>query len=74
MNISLDEELARELEDLAKESGKPVAELAADAVRALLARRQYIKAIDEGLDDVKAGRVIDGAELDGVLDDWSRTS
>jgi predicted transcriptional regulator len=74
MNISLDEKLAEELENLAKESGRPAGELAADAVRALLARRQYLKAIDEGLEDAKAGRVVDGGEIDGILDEWSRPS
>ena len=72
MHVPLDEELARELEELAKELGKPVSEVAAEALRALVARKQYIKAIDEGLQDVKAGRVVDGDEIDSILDDWSR--
>jgi predicted transcriptional regulator len=74
MNIPLDEALAKELEELAKESGKPVGEIAAEAVRALLARRQYLKAIDEGLEDVRAGRVVDGEEVEAFLDDWARSS
>lgn len=74
MNIPLDDALAKELEELAKETGKPVAELAVDAVRALLARRQYLKAIEEGLDDVRAGRVVDGEEIDGRLDGWAQSS
>lgn len=69
MNISLDEQLAQQLEELAKESGKPAGELAAEAVRALLARKQYLKAVDEGLEDVKAGRVVDFDEgFDQVRD------
>lgn len=74
MNIPLDDALAKELEELAKESGRPVGEIAADAVRALLARRQYLKAIDEGLEDVRAGRVVDGEEVEAFLDDWARSS
>ena len=74
MNIPLDEALAKELEEVARESGRPVGEIAAEAVRALLSRRHYLKAIDEGLTDVKAGRVVDGEDLDAILDDWSQAS
>ena len=74
MNIPLEETVAKALEELAREIGKPVGEIAADAVRALLSRRQYLKAIDEGLDDVNNGRVVDGEEIEGILDSWSHSS
>lgn len=70
VNIPLDDDVAKELEALARESGKPASELAAEAVRALIARRQYLKAIDEGLDDAKAGRLVDGDRVDAWLESW----
>lgn len=73
VTISIDDKLAQELEALAKESGKSLDELAADSLRSVLKRQQYLRAIDEGLEDVKAGRVASADDVDAFLDDWSRS-
>jgi predicted transcriptional regulator len=69
--ISLDEDLAKELQALAEREGKKPADLVRQLLTAYAERQRYLAAIDEGLEDIKAGRVVDGEEVDALLDDWA---
>lgn len=73
MSVPLDDALAKELEALAKASGKSIGELTAEALRRLVRRQQYLRAVDEGLEDAKAGHVSNDGELEDLLEDWSRS-
>lgn len=68
--ISIDDASNDELQELAKSEGRSIEELLQAAVSAFLARRKYLAAIDEGLADAKAGRVIDGDRVDAWLASW----
>jgi predicted transcriptional regulator len=68
--ISLDDASNQALQELAQREGRSVDELLQTAVSAFLERRKYLAAIDEGLADAKAGRVIDGDRVDAWLESW----
>jgi len=55
---------------LARELERDPAELLDDAVRDLEERRRYLEAMDAGLKDAEAGRIVDGDEVDGWLATW----
>lgn len=71
MQIPLDDDVASALSALARKEGSSPEQLAIRAVRALVERQAYLAAIDEGLDDVAAGRVVDGEKVDRFLEEWA---
>jgi predicted transcriptional regulator len=71
MQVPLDDDVASALDALARKEGSSPEQLAARAVRALVERQEYLAAIDEGLSDVAAGRVVDGEQVDSFLEDWA---
>jgi predicted transcriptional regulator len=71
--ISLDDDLAKELQALADREGKNPTDLVRQLLAAYTERQRYLAAIDEGLADIKAGRVVDGEEVEAFLDDWARS-
>ncbi len=71
-SIAVDDDVAKELLQLAEREGKAPADLVRQLLAAYAERQRYLAAIDEGLADIKAGRVVDGEEVDALLDDWSR--
>ena len=71
MQIPLDDDVASALSALARKEGSSPEQLASRAVRALVERQEYLAAIDEGLDDVAAGRVVDGEKVDRFLEEWA---
>lgn len=68
MNISLDEDLAKALEELAKRAGKPVEKVVADAMRGHVDyTRRLLASIEAGLADADAGRVHTIEEVEAEL-------
>lgn len=69
-SISLDDDLAKELQALAERAGKRPDELVRDLVRAYHERQRYLAAIDEGIRAADAGDLIDGDVVDAELSKW----
>lgn len=69
-SISLDDDLAKELQALAEREGKKPDELVRDLVRAYRERQRYLAAIDEGIRAADAGDLIDGDLVDAELSAW----
>lgn len=69
-SISLDDDLAKELQALAEREGKKPDELVRDLVRAYRERQRYLAAIDEGIRAADAGDLIDGDLVDAELSKW----
>jgi predicted transcriptional regulator len=68
MKISLDDELAKAIEDLAKRTHKPVDKILADAARAHVEyTRRLLASIEAGLADADAGRVHTIEEVEAEL-------
>ncbi len=68
MNISLDEDLAKAIEDLAKRTNRPVDSIVADATRAHVEYTQRLLAsIEAGLADADAGRLHTIEEVEAEL-------
>ena len=66
--MNIDEKLARELEDLAKTTGRSVEDLAGDAVRSYLDyTRRFIESVKAGLADADAGRVVGADQVRAEL-------
>ena len=68
--LSLDPEITAQLEELAKDEGRSSADLVRDALRAYLARRRYLAALDEGIRAADAGNLVDGNEVEAWLSSW----
>lgn len=67
--IDVDSKLAKELEKLAKRTGRPAAALASDALREYLGyTRRLLDDVDAAQKDLKAGRVFTRTEVEGHLD------
>lgn len=68
MNISLDDDLAIALEELAKRAGKPIESVVAEAMREHVEyTRRLIGSIEAGLRDADAGRVRSIEEVEAEL-------
>jgi predicted transcriptional regulator len=63
MNVSVDDELARELAALARKQGSSAEELVVGAARALIEQHKYQAAIDEGIEDADRGDLVDADEV-----------
>lgn len=72
-SIAIDDDVAKELMRLAEREGKAPADLVRQLLATYAERQRYLAAIDEGLADIKAGRVVDGEEVEAFLDDWARS-
>ena len=72
-SIAVDDDVAKELMRLAEREGKEPADLVRQLLARYAERQRYLAAIDEGLADIKAGRVVDGEEVEAFLDDWARS-
>lgn len=56
----VDESLDAELDDLAKRTGRSKSALVAEALRSFVdSERQFIEAVEAGLADLEAGRLVD---------------
>ncbi len=69
-SLPVDDDLVKELEELAKSEGRSASDIARDALRAYVERQRYLAAIDRGRADVAAGRVVDGDRVDAWLASW----
>ena len=69
-SLSLDDDLAKELQALAEREGKRPADLVRDLVRAYHERQRYLAAIDEGIRAADAGDLVDGDIVDAELSKW----
>ena len=68
MNIFLDDDLAKALEDLAKRAGKPIESVVAETMREHVEySRRLIASIEAGLRDADAGRVHSIEEVEAEL-------
>ncbi len=68
MNISLDDDLAKALEELAKRAGKPIESVVAETMREHVEHsRRLIASIEAGLRDADAGRVHSIEEVEAEL-------
>lgn len=68
MNISLDEALAKRLEQLARRTGKPVEAIMADAAREHLDyTERFLADVEAGVRDADAGRVHSADEVRAEL-------
>ncbi|MCC7071836.1 MAG: ribbon-helix-helix protein, CopG family [Deltaproteobacteria bacterium] len=68
MNISLDDDLAKALEELAKRAGKPIESVVAETMREHVEySRRLIASIEAGLRDADAGRVHSIEEVEAEL-------
>ena len=64
MNISLDEELAKRLEELAKRTRRSVDVILADAARAHVEyTERFLADVEAGLRDADSGRVMSGEQV-----------
>ena len=64
MNLPLDEKLTKDLEDLAKRTGKPVEEILADAAREHVDYTQRLLAdVDQGRREIADGRFLTSDEV-----------
>ncbi len=60
MNVSVDDDLARELAALAQKQGSSAEELVVHAARALIDQQKYLAAVDEGVEAAERGDLVDG--------------
>ncbi len=68
ITVPLDDEQNAQLEALAHQQSRTPADLVASVIRDLLAKdAAWIAALEEGLDDVRAGRVYDYDEVKSDL-------
>jgi len=68
MNISLDDDIAKALEELAKRAGKPIESVVAETMREHVEyTRRLIASIEAGLRDADAGRVHSIEEVEAEL-------
>lgn len=68
MNISLDDDIAKALEELAKRAGKPIESVVAETMREHVEySRRLIASIEAGLRDADAGRVHSIEEVEAEL-------
>jgi predicted transcriptional regulator len=68
MNIPLDEALAKELEELAKRTGKPVQQFMADAARVHLDyTRRLLADIEQGRREIADGRFVTSDDVRAEL-------
>lgn len=70
MNLSLDEKLVEELRAIAKAAGRPLDELAGEAILDFLEKDKRRRVVERGRADVKAGRVVDPDAMDRWLESW----
>jgi predicted transcriptional regulator len=70
VNISLDEKLVDELKEAAKAAGRPLDDLAVEALVDFLEKEKRRRVVERGRADVKAGRVVDSDAMDRWLDSW----
>ena len=67
MNVSVDDDLARELAVLAQKQGSSTEELLVGAARALIEQQKYLAAVDEGLESADHDDLTDADEVFGAV-------
>ena len=70
LSLPIDDALAKSLEETAKESGVSTTDFVTEAVRVALEDHRYRDAVERGLADIKAGRVVDGDAMERWLGSW----
>ena len=70
MNLPLDEKIVDELKAIAKKAGRPVEELAGEALLDFLEKEKRRQVVERGRADLQAGRTVDADAMDRWLDSW----